>query len=319
MNCLARLRKPLYVRDVAILKSYDGVVYKLTQSSCIRNKGVLDDRPRPEKGTVNYEKLSNNISRARNMVREYGYCNPWDYFVTMTINQAFFDRYDLKSFKKVLSQWIRDYNKKYGTNVKYLLIPEKHKDGAWHLHGFIMGLPADHLVSFTLKQKLPNYIRDKLKHGEPVYNWPAYAEKFGFVDAEPIHSREKATSYITKYITKDLADSVSELGAHLYYCSQGLQRAKEVKRGVMAATITPDFENDYCKVNWFDGATNTADELSLLITNSKDSIHHERTDCNDHTAGYFGISDRTADTGEYPQDVAVLQPFFRPIFRLCEP
>lgn len=273
MNCLLRFRKPLYVRDVAILKSYDGVAYKLTQSSCIRNKGVLDDRPRSEKCTVNDEKLSNNISRARNAVRELALCNPWEYFLTMTINQAFFDRYDLKSFKKVLFQSIWDYNKKHGTNVKFLLIPEKHKDGAWHFHGFFMGLPANHLVLFTLEQKLPNYIRDKLKNGESVYNWPFYAEKFGFIDIEPIRSREKAASYITKYITKDLENSVSELGAHLYYCSQGLQRAKELKRGVMAATITPDFENDYCKVNWFDGATNTADELSLLIVNSKDIIH----------------------------------------------
>ena len=300
MNCLMRLRKPLYLRDVAILKSYDGVSYKLTRSSCIRNKGVEDDRPRSQKGTVNDEKLSNNIIRARNKVREYGYCNPWDYFVTMTINRAFFDRYNLKAFKKVLSQWIRDYNKKHETNVKYLLIPEKHKNGAWHLHGFIMGLPADHLVPFTLNQKLPTYILDKLKNGESIYNWPAYAEKFGFIDVEPIHSRKKATSYITKYITKDLEDSVSELGAHLYYCSQGLQCAKEVKRGVMAATITPDFENDFCKVNWFDGATNTAEELSSLISNSKDSIHEKETDCNDHTAGFDRVPYRTADTGKHP-------------------
>lgn len=61
MNCLARLRKPLYVCNVAILKLYDGVLYKLTCSSCVRNKGVEDHRPRPEKGTVNDEKLSNNI------------------------------------------------------------------------------------------------------------------------------------------------------------------------------------------------------------------------------------------------------------------
>lgn len=318
MNCLAQLRKPLYVRDLAILKSFDGLKYKLTRSSCVRNKGVEDDRPHPQKGTVNEEKLSNNIIRARNKVREYGYCNDWEYFVTMTINRYFYDRYDLKSFKKVLFQWIRDYNKKHGTNIKYLLVPEKHKDGAWHLHGFIMGLPAEHLVPFTFDQKLPSYIRNKVKDGEPIYNWPAYAEKFGFIDVEPVHSRERATSYVTKYITKYLEDSVSELGAHLYYCSKGLKRAQEMKRGVMAATITPDFENDFCKVNWFDGASKTAEELCSFISNSKDSIHQEGTDFNDLAAGIFGVSCGAADSGEHRGYFEILPAISRSVLSLFD-
>lgn len=319
MNCLARLRQPLYLRNVAFLKAYGNTGFKLVQCKSVRNKGVVDDRPNVKKNTVNETKLSSNISRARSRIREYGLCNPWDYFVTMTINQVFFNRYDLKAFKKVLSQWIRDYNKKHGTNIKYLLIPEKHKNGAWHFHGFFMGLSLDNLSPFTLDMKIPEYIREKLKKGETVYFWPAYQDKFGWNIVEPIRDLAKATSYITKYITKDLEDSVSDLGAHLYYCSQGLKRAQVLKKGSMAATIEPDFENEYCKINWFDGATNTADELSFLIVNSKDSIHQEGTNCNDHKTGHDGISDRTADTGEHPQDSAILQPFLRPIRRLCKP
>jgi len=271
MNGVLSLRAPLYLRNLAILKAYGGVAYKLVQCACVRNRGVEDDSPRPQKGTVNSEKLSSNIVRARSKIREYGLCNPWEFFVTMTINPEYFNRYNLKEFKKVLSQWIRNYNKKYGTNIKYLLIPEKHKNGAWHLHGFIMGLPKEHLTPFTLEQKLPQYIREKLLKGEEAYDWRAYQERFGWVNVEPIRSREKATSYITKYITKDLEATVTELGAHLYYCSQGLERAKEVKKGAMAATITPDYENDFCKVNWFDGS-HTVEELSSLIADDEHII-----------------------------------------------
>ena len=34
----------------------------------------------------------------------------------------------------------------------------------------------------------------------------------------------------------------------------------------MAATIVPDFENDFCKLNWFDAARYSAEQLAALIT-----------------------------------------------------
>lgn len=97
---------------------------------------------------TNEQKLENNLSRSRNKVFEYAYCNDWEYFVTMTLDKEKFDRYDLKAWKKSLTQWIRDYRKKYGCKIQYLLIPERHKDGAWHIHGLLSGLPADRLSVF---------------------------------------------------------------------------------------------------------------------------------------------------------------------------
>lgn len=266
-DILVGLRKPLYVRNLAILKQFGDTAFKLTQSRCVRNKGVESpEKQYVPKGSVNSEKLDNNIARARSKVREYGLCNPWPFFGTFTIDSQKFDRYDLPKYHKAMAQWVRDYNKKFGTSIRYLIIPEQHKDGAWHEHGFLMGIPLDHLRLFTLEEKLPKYIRDKLEAGQLVYDWPAYREKFGWVIIEPIRDLHRAVSYITKYITKDLAQSVSELGAHLYYCSKGLATAQEVKRGSMAATIEPDFENDFCALNWFDTAHYSVEQLAALIT-----------------------------------------------------
>jgi hypothetical protein len=62
-----------------------------------------------------------------------------------------------------------------------------------------------------------------------------------------------------KYITKDLSRSVSELGAHMYYASQGLERAKEVKRGILTkAPEKWDFENEYVKIKRIDKMASTA-------------------------------------------------------------
>ena len=271
MNYISRLRMPLYTRNVAILRSFGDYEFKLTRCRCVRTKGVeLPEGFYKEKGSVNDKKLMDNIARARSAVREIGLCNLWEWFVTITIDPAQYDRHNLKKFHKDLAHWIRDYNRKHGTSIRYLFIPEQHEDGAWHEHGLLMGLPLEHLTAFTLSDHLPYYILNKLKKGLPVYNWPAYAKKFGFVDIEPIRSRGAAVNYITKYITKDMNRSVSEVGAHLYYASQGLKRSQEVKRGIMSADILPDFENEHCKINWFGGDMNTVNDLKKLIEYRKD-------------------------------------------------
>lgn len=277
---LQSLKVSPFQRNVAFLKSYAGQAYKLVRCNCVRTKGVeLPSGTYVEKGTVNDEKLSSNISRAYSTIRELVLCNPFDLFVTLTIDKTKFNRYQLRTFNKALSQWIRDLNKKHGIHIKFLLIPETHKDGAWHMHGFLMGLPLEFLEPFTLDMKLPDYIRDKLLKGETVYNWPDYAAKFGFVDIEPLRSRERAASYVTKYITKDLARSVSELGAHMYYASKGLARATLLKRGTaVVEDLRPDFANEYCEVNWFDRSIPQGILESMVLTDKeKERLRHDAT------------------------------------------
>jgi hypothetical protein len=95
-------------------------------------------------------------------------------------------------------------------------------------------------------------LAEKVKRGDLVYNWLPYLKKFGFCDLEPVRSHEAVSKYMTKYISKSLDNSVRELGAHMYYCSRGLNRAKQIKKGTMFADIAPDFVNDYCRITWVD-------------------------------------------------------------------
>lgn len=95
------------------------------------------------------KKLSQAIARARSVITQVAICNDWDYFFTCTLDGAKHDRYDLDSFRKVFPQWLRDYNKKYRCKIRYLLVPERHKDGAWHIHGFLRGIPSDRLTPFV--------------------------------------------------------------------------------------------------------------------------------------------------------------------------
>lgn len=243
------LKEPLYLQNQAKFKIYGKSLYKLIRFNSLRNSNVDAEITYNPKGTVNDEKLDNNISRARSKVKELVLCNDWQYFSTFTIDKLKFDRYNLEAYHKSFSQWIRNYNRKYGCNIKYITIPEQHQDGAWHEHGFILGIPFEHLRLFTLDEKLPYYIRNKIKQGEKIYNWDAYSNKFGFCDFEPIKSLDAAANYIMKYITKDLSKSVKDINAHMYYSSKGLNKAELIKKGSISANIEPDFENDYIKIN----------------------------------------------------------------------
>lgn len=210
---------------------------------------LIKDIKEKESQKNNDIKLLNNLTRAKTKILELALCNKFDFFATFTINRNKHNRYDLEEYHKKFSQFIRNYNRLHNLNIKYLLVPEKHKSGAWHEHGFFLGLPLEHLEIFTLSQKLPNKLRDKIKNGCEIFNWVPYMKRFGFCDFELIKSHEKASYYILKYITKDLQFAVSKLRGHLYYASKGLERAEIVARGEYNGNLVFDFENDFCKCN----------------------------------------------------------------------
>jgi len=202
----------------------------------------------------NEKKLANNLIRARTTVYELGACNPWELFVTLTLDKEKRDRHNLEKFHKDFARRIQNIKGKHGMDIKYMLIPEQHEDGAWHMHGFFMGLPMEQLHAFTLDEKLPHRIRQRLQQGKQVYTWNDYAQRFGFATMERVENREAAARYMLKYVTKDMARSVTDLGAHLYYASKGLKRAEVVAKGAAADVPMRDkaFRADFCIIDWFD-------------------------------------------------------------------
>lgn len=244
----------------AILKNYGGVFYKVTHFKSLRVSGVeVGNRGKSEKNSVNDQKLTNNISRARSTVFELATCNPWKFWCTFTLDKEKYDRTNISKFRKDFSQYIRDLSKKHKTKINYLLVPELHKDGvSWHMHGFMDNLPESELRKFTLTEKLPNILRKKIKNGDSVWDWTGYRKRFGFNDLELVRNQEACSKYITKYLSKNMSSDVKDLGAHLYYCSIGLKRAEEIKRGTIVAPLVSDYENDYVRVSVF-----KPDEISL--------------------------------------------------------
>lgn len=249
---MALFTSDLYEHDVYTVKRFGDHVVKISYLSAIRKAGLepLDDNRKASKRCkVNTEKLSGNLIRAKSTVRELVLSNPWDYWCTFTISPEKYNRYDLAGYMKDFSEFIHSYNRRCSADdkVRYLLVPEQCKDGAWHLHGFIKGIRSKDLY-----------------HNKYGYlTWKQYEEKFGFISMSCIRDIERASSYILKYMTKNVNETDIKLNAHSFYSSKGLQRADELYRGHGVFTGTWDWEHPdgYIKVKTIDERVTDISEI----------------------------------------------------------
>lgn len=231
------------------------------------SEGDFPEAPRSDRSTevkATEERLQSSISRTKNRIFELALCNEFTMFCTLTQDEKKVrDRYDLDTFRKDFAHFVRNLNRSREVPIKYLMIPEQHKNGAWHIHGFFSGLEVGtDLTAFTLEDHIPHRLRNMIKDGETVYNWTKYAKKYGFFTATAIKDKVAASSYITKYVTKDVAKQALESGRHLFFASQGLKGREVVVHDNLDQSgelvFCPiadgewDFENDYVKVKWFD-------------------------------------------------------------------
>lgn len=151
------------------------------------------------------KKVSNN--RAKQKIYELARSNDWEYFLTLTFAE---DRYNYEKLTKRLSVWISNIKRDYAPDMKYIFVPELHKDGALHFHGIVSDIGKLPLVDSGLKDK----------NGNIIYNIDCY--KMGFTTATKVTDSGRVASYMTKYITKDLM-SYSK-GKKKYWASRNLSK-----------------------------------------------------------------------------------------------
>ena len=164
--------------------------------------------PKPakrEKGVKSSgDDMLRSMRRARAQLRRLALSNRFDYFVTLTLDPERIDRYDGAAVTKALSQWCNNMVKRHG--LKYILVPEQHKDGAFHFHGFLKGTGLEAVDSGIEWD------------GRAVYNLPQWA--LGFTTAQRLYgSYSAAVGYCCKYIGKQ--EGERPLG-RWYYSGGGL-------------------------------------------------------------------------------------------------
>lgn len=190
------------------------------------------------------ERFLQSYSRSRSKVLQYALCNVWDYYVTITVDPKRFDRWDLDAIWNHLYKFFCFYSRTY-SRLSYLFVPERHKDGAWHFHGFLSGILDSHLFPF-----IPGLHPQKLIDAG-YFNFPALGQVIGYVSLGELREPLKAGFYIAKYITKEHAHD--DFYQHLYYHSQGLRTARPVSDCYCSNPVLESclsFESDYVCCGW---------------------------------------------------------------------
>lgn len=163
-----------------------------------------EDRPRarvePEGDKHGTER---SAARARKELFDLAACNPFELFITLTLDKEKVDRYDAKAVVRKMGVWLDNLVRRHG--FAYLIVPERHKDGAIHFHGLCK---ADGL------KLVPSGRRDK--SGREVFNVANW--RYGFTTAVRLDGDYgNVCKYITKYIGKDVSENGTVCGRYFYH------------------------------------------------------------------------------------------------------
>lgn len=194
-----------------------------------------------DQGYTSKRKKIDNQKRARSEVFDLCRSNSFDYFVTLTIDPSKCDSFDYNSSV----QEVRKFTKWLTVHqCSYILVPEQHSSGRWHFHGLIKG-NLQIVQAYNYNTGFPI---------DGVYNLKNY--KLGFSTVSKIKDQAKVSTYVVKYLSKDL--SVPK-GRKRYWCSSGLSRPLEetkVLYKIPSNLIFADFhkiiDSDYGKVYFFE-------------------------------------------------------------------
>lgn len=165
-----------------------------------------------------------SLSRSKRYIREIALCNDFQFFFTLTVDSKNADRFSLDECQEKMRKILKKI-KRRNKDFKYIIITEKHKDGAFHFHG------------------LSTDTGDLVVNSYGYLSSYEFSTELGFNSFSPIRDYTKCCNYITKYITKDC---VKNSHNQVYIVSKGLNRATRTE--LKDFPIEPTYENDYCKI-----------------------------------------------------------------------
>lgn len=170
-----------------------------------------------------------SLGKTKNTIYNIARSNIWKWFITFTINPDKADRSNYDEVVKRLTIFLNNLQKRKCPNLKYLIVPELHADKTnYHFHGLIA--ECDEL-EFVFSGKFD-------KKGKPVFNIPQWS--YGFTTATLVEDTARASSYITKYVTKESERYLKN--KHRYYTNRNTARTPPEK--LVVGNIT-DFIKTY--------------------------------------------------------------------------
>lgn len=229
------------------------------------------DNTQNQEGSERSKKVS--INRTIQSIYEYSLNNNWDWFVTLTFSPGKVkDRTDYRELVGKSRKWCDNMKQKYAPDFKYLLVPEKHKDGSYHLHALLANCGAMRFEdSGRVAVGDKAYIRTKENKDKPwIYNIAQW--KLGFSSATKVQSSVRCASYITKYITKELCIGLKNY--RRFYPSRNLDKTVQTTFNLPEEDIEElvrGYEIEYVKVQHIPEAGQSVKYITVRLGGVEES------------------------------------------------
>lgn len=239
------------------VKQYPDGTQKITVASrkVFREKGWEERTDEfstkvPKPKNMSNESRDDSIRRAKTSIEDIVRLNGFNYFVTLTFDKAHIDRKNIGACNSAVNNFLKNAVSRKG--LVYVLVPEYHKDGSIHLHGFF-NEALTFIDSGTVKVKgyeKPMKIETaKRKHiplesCKTVYNIKEWKGGFSTAYCTECDNTQLA-SYFTKYITKDCKKIFGN-----YYLAGGeglVRKAPYELKDIDFSSFEADNES-YCEV-----------------------------------------------------------------------
>jgi len=213
MKLTALREYQIYENVQGYSKHYPGFIryYRYENPVKMRVSGYEERglKPRTKSNYIDPASLLVSLRRTKTTISDIVICNNFEIFVTFTFKS---DRQDILKCKRKMSKWLKNQKERVGS-FSYLIVPEFHKDGkSLHFHALIKGYQGKLVDS------------GKRINGRRAFNLKSY--KLGFSSAVYIDDHAKVSSYVRKYITKDMPQFNNK---KRFWCSTGLARPQIVR------------------------------------------------------------------------------------------
>jgi hypothetical protein len=210
--------------------------------------------------TSNEDNFERSIRRTKKKISDIALCNQFDMFATFTFKD---ERDNIEKSKAKMANWLKNQRKRKG-KFAYLIVPEFHKDGeSLHFHALIKGYAGKLIEAIN-----PRTGKSFKQKGRTVYTFASYT--LGFTNVVKIEntpeSHAKVSSYIRKYITKDMPAFANK---NRYWSSTGLKLPRhEENPQFLRCKTTPSFttENEHGKIYHFDISTSEQLVSHLVVS-----------------------------------------------------
>lgn len=186
-------------------------------------KDLAENSPKSDPKDIEFEpyefaEKSNDraLRRTKQTIYDLAFANDWQYFLTVTFDSKKVDRHNYDDVVKKYSKLLNNLKQRHFQEMEYVMVPERHQDGAYHFHGLVKGVPRN-----AFQDAINPLSGKKIKQGGlQLYNCSKF--NLGHNTFSVIQDSEKASTYLSKYITKTLVDELK--GKKKYWSSRGLAK-----------------------------------------------------------------------------------------------